>query len=79
MNRFQKRTGRLRTLRPFVSVILFCLMLLLLLSGLASISRTTAQEEADRLSPLEIRTKLLRPKKVVQELAKRAAKAASAQ
>ena len=48
MNRFQKRTGRLRTLRPFVSVILFCLMLLLLLSGLASISRTTAQE-ADRL------------------------------
>ena len=43
MNRFQKRTGRLRTLRPFVSVILFCLMLL------ASISRTTAQEEADRL------------------------------
>lgn len=37
------------------------------------------QEEADRLSPLEIRTKLLRPKKVVQELAKRAAKAASAQ
>ena len=49
MNRFQKRTGRLRIFRPFVSVILFCLMLLLLLSGLSSISRTTAQEEADRL------------------------------
>ena len=34
------------------------------------------QEEADKLSPLAIRTKLLRPKKVVKELAKRAAKQA---
>ena len=43
------------------------------------IARGYPQEEADRLSPLEIRTKLTHPKKVVQELAKRAAKAASAQ
>ena len=34
------------------------------------------QEEADKMSPLAIRTKLLRPKKVVRELAKRAAKKA---
>ena len=35
-----------------------------------------SQETADKLQPLEIRTLLLRPKKVVQELAKRAAKKA---
>ena len=49
MNRFQKRTGRLGVLRPLIPVIFFCLMLLLLLSGLSSVSETAAREEARRL------------------------------
>ena len=49
MNRFHKSRGRLRYLRVLLPALLFCVMLLLLLEGLSSVSSAAAREEALRL------------------------------
>ena len=46
MNRFHKSRGRLRYLRVLLPALLFCVMLLLLLEGLSSVSSAAAREEA---------------------------------
>lgn len=49
MNRFQKNKGRLPFTGLLLPVLLFCVMLLLLLGGLSSLSSAADREEAARL------------------------------
>ena len=49
MNRFQKGKPRLGALRVLLPVLIFCIMLLLLLGGLSSVSSAASRQEAERL------------------------------
>lgn len=49
MNRFQKKNNRFSSFPALLPVLLFCLILAAFLLGLSSISRTTSQEEKNRL------------------------------
>lgn len=49
MNRFQKKDKEFPFLGKFLSVLIFCIVLFLFFSGISSVSRLTAQKEAESL------------------------------